>query len=342
MRSIIIALVAIVLVPAGTGSLSSAEADWPGNVAVAAAMRGEPVQPVPPAPRHLDTRLVQLGRMLFHDRRMSRDDSISCAHCHPLATGGMDGLPHSMGIEGREGAVNAPTVYNSSLNFVQFWNGRARSLEEQVDGPVHNPVEMDTSWPQVADKLRADPQMAAAFTALWGDPEPAPERIRAAIAAFERTLTTQAGRFDRHLQGEQQVLTDREREGYALFKSYGCSSCHQGQGVGGNLYEKMGVFEAYFPVNGEVSSADLGRFTVTGNPAHKHEFKVPSLRNVTLTAPYFHNGAVATLGDAIGLMARHQLGRTLPEHHKDLLQQFLGTLSGLHPELRLAAPDKQH
>nr|CRH04368.1 Cytochrome-c peroxidase [Candidatus Magnetococcus massalia] len=295
-----------------------------------AAPRGEALQPISPA-TGLDPELVQLGHDLFHDTRLSRDDTISCAHCHPLESGGMDGLKHSFGIEGKEGVINTPTVYNTSLHFTQFWDGRAKDLETQAVGPIHDPREMGSSWQEVLPKLNADNALKQRFIRIMGG-QASVERVVGAIATFERSLLTPS-RFDRYLQGVEGQLTPQELRGYKLFKDYGCASCHQGRGIGGNMYEKIGIVHPYFTSDKRVKKADLGRFNITGNPDHKHEFKVPSLRNVALTAPYFHNGAVKTLEGAIKLMGYHQLGRTIRPTHIADIATFLHSLTGEHPEL---------
>ncbi len=270
---------------------------------------------------------VELGRRLFHDPRLSRDDSISCAHCHDLDRGGVDGLPRSLGIDGQTSLVNAPTVYNSGFNFVQFWDGRARTLEEQVDGPVNSPLEMGSNWDQVLGKLHADPAYPADFARLYPDGL-TPDSIRKAIADFVRSLVTPS-RFDRWLQGDKTAIDADEAAGYELFKRYGCAACHQGANVGGNMYEKIGIMGDYFKDRGRgIEEADWGRYRVTRRDDHRHEFKVPSLRNVALTAPYFHDGDVPTLGQAIILMGRYQLGYDIPGADVLLIARFLESLSG--------------
>ncbi|MEW8498753.1 MAG: cytochrome c peroxidase, partial [Candidatus Thiodiazotropha taylori] len=187
----------------------------------------------------VDPKLVALGDQLFHDRRLSRDNSLSCASCHMLSTGGTDRKPRSTGVGGVMGGIKAPTVYNSSFNLAQFWDGRADSLEIQAGGPVHNPLEMDSTWPEVISKLSQDAAMVELFGQLFSDGITG-ENIAIAIAAFEKTLVTKNSRFDLWLSGEH-TLDERELRGYRLFKSYGCISCHQGANVGGNKYAYMGA-----------------------------------------------------------------------------------------------------
>lgn len=291
----------------------------------------EPIRPIP-ARVALDAREVALGAALFHDPRLSRDDSISCATCHPLALGGADRRPRSLGVGGAVGAINTPTVLNSGFWLAQFWNGRAATLEEQVDGPTQHPAEMASSWPQILEKLGRDPALVDRFRALYPDGLSA-ANVRAAIAAFERSLITPNAKFDRWLCGDATALSEREQHGYALFKAYGCISCHHGVGVGGNMFQRFGVARDYF-AGREPSEADLGRFAVTRDPNDKHVFKVPSLRNVALTAPYFHDGSAATLHDAVTVMGRYQLGRKLADADVESLVAFLGTLTGDLPGAR--------
>ncbi|MCG7898608.1 MAG: cytochrome-c peroxidase [Candidatus Thiodiazotropha lotti] len=281
----------------------------------------------------VDPKLVALGDQLFHDRRLSRDNSLSCASCHLLSTGGTDRKPRSAGVGGVLGGIKAPTVYNSSFNLAQFWDGRAESLEIQAAGPVHNPVEMNSSWPEVISKLSQDASMVEVFGQLFSDGITG-ENIAIAIAAFEKTLVTEGSRFDRWLSGEQ-TLSERELRGYRLFKSYGCISCHQGANVGGNLYAYMGAKGDYFKDrNTEITEADYGRYNVTGEEDDKHYFKVPSLRLAAVNSPYFHDGSVSTLDEAIRVMGRYQLGREIPDEDIRDIVAFLHTLVGKHSRFK--------
>ncbi len=289
----------------------------------------EPITPINDK-QALNQKIVKLGFKLFHDPRLSADNSISCAHCHQLAQGGDDNQPTASGINGQQGERNSPTVLNVSLHIAQFWDGRADTLEQQIDGPIHNPKEMGSNWPQIVNKLKQDKQYNKTFRALYQDSISA-QHIKHALATFERSLLTPNSRFDRYLKGDKQAINAREKEGYQLFKSYGCIACHQGQAVGGNLYEKLGVVIPYFTDESKISRSDLGRYNVTGNPEHKFQFKVPSLRNIALTAPYLHDGSVATLDEMIKLMGKHQLGRLIPPQDRDKITAFLQTLTGELP-----------
>ena len=286
----------------------------------------EPISPIPQA-LPLDERKIALGRRLFHDLRLSRDNSVACASCHDLGKGGVDGLQQSVGIGGQRGDMNAPTVFNSGFNFRQFWNGRAATLEDQVDGPVHNAKEMGSSWPEVIAKLARDAEYPAQFRAVYGTGIES-SHIKNAIAEFERSLITPDSRFDKHLRGERDALTRDEVRGYQLFKRYGCIACHQGVNVGGNLYERLGVMQPYFIGESDTVAANLGRMAASGNPEDIHMFKVPSLRNVALTAPYFHDGSVATLERAVFIMGQYQLGVAIPPGDVALIIKFLNTLTG--------------
>ncbi len=295
--------------------------------------RKEPISPIP-APPAEDPRKIALGKRLFQDPQLSQDGTISCERCHRLAEGGHDPRPFSKGVGGALGSVNAPTVYNSSLNLAQFWDGRASSLEEQIDGPLQNPVEMAMSWPEVLRRLRADATYQQAFRALYPDGITA-ANVRDAIAAFERSLLTWNAPFDRWLRGDKTALSPQALQGYELFQSYGCIACHQGANVGGNLYQEMGAMGDYFADRGTpITRSDLGRFNVTGRPEDRHFFKVPSLRLAVRTAPYFHDASAKTLEEAIRLMARYQLGREIPDAHIPPIIAFLQSLMGTHPLLR--------
>lgn len=286
----------------------------------------EPIRPVPPPP-DLNPEKVALGERLFHDPRLSGDNSVSCAGCHNLSKGGADSSPLSEGVRGGVSATNAPTVFNSSFNFRQTWNGRAESLEQQIDGPVNDPQEMGSSWPEVIAKLKSDPRYVNAFDDLYRHGIKV-ENIKDAIATFERTLVTPNSRFDRYLEGDTSALTAQEAEGYQLFKGYGCASCHQGANVGGNTFARLGVMRDYFTNPRAIEPADLGRFDVTGREEDKHVFKVPGLRMAALTAPYFHDGSVKTLEQAVDVMGRYQLGVQIPTRDVALIAEFLRTLPG--------------
>ena len=285
---------------------------------------------IPPLemPANLNADKVRLGDKLFHDVRLSGDNSISCAHCHHLQSGGADIFPHSFGVNGAEGGVNTPTVYNADRNLAQFWDGRAATLEDQIDGPIHNPVEMASNWKQIIQKLNADVEMVHSFTRIYHQKRITADHIKDAIATFERTLVTINSPFDRFIKGEEDAISADAKEGFERFQELGCISCHQGANVGGNMYQTLGIFSDYFEDRGDLTEADYGRFNVTGLVEDKHKFKVPSLRLVGWTAPYFHDGSVKTLPKAVRLMAKNQLGRRISNEDVRLIVVFLRSLSG--------------
>lgn len=286
----------------------------------------EPIKPIPVL-KEQDPARVTLGRQLFQDVRLSANDKVSCASCHHLSLGGADHQDRSKGFAGALTYVNTPTVFNAVFNFRQFWNGRVDTLEAQIEEVIHNPVEMGSSWDGVIHKLSQDAHYKRAFAAAYGD-DITKANIQNAIATFERTLVTPNSRFDRYLRGETAAISDVEKRGYAKFKQYGCIACHQGVNVGGNMFQKFGVMGDYFGKRGNVTDADLGRFLASRNPDDKYVFKVPGLRNVALTAPYFHDGSAKTLEDAVDVMFRYQLGRVVGKDDKQDIVSFLNTLSG--------------
>lgn len=294
----------------------------------------DPVAPITPLKpvTNLDPNIVALGQKLFFDKRLSKDDSISCASCHNLQTGGDDNMPKSVGIHDQIGDINAPTVFNSAYNIRQFWDGRARSLEEQIDGPIHNPVEMGTSWPEVIYKLKLDPQFIQHYKTAFSMPITA-KNLAFAIASFERSLVLVDSPFDQWLQGDEDAISDAAKRGYEKFKNHGCIACHQGAAVGGGLFEKIGTLNDYFADRDTITQADLGRYNLTGEEDQRHEFKVPSLRMVSLTAPYFHDGSVWHLSEAISKMAWYQLGIVLPPKDIEDIEAFLNSLAGEAPPL---------
>ena len=319
----------------------TASAIWQAGIMViltAALVAPEPVlgeEPIKPIPKtvNVDERKVRLGRRLFHDPTLSKDNTISCASCHDLATGGSDRRRVSIGIEGKEGVINSPTVFNTGMSFKQFWDGRAKNLDEQIDGPIQSPIEMGSLWPELIAKLYRDDEYARAFQDTYGE-KITRENVKDAIAEFMRSLTTPNSRFDQWLEGDRNALSQVEKQGYERFKSYGCSSCHQGAAVGGNMFQVFGVINDYFKRRGNITEADLGRYNVTGNIGDRHSFKVPSLRMVALTPPYLHDGSAKTLREAVDAMFMFQLGREAPDDDKDAIVAFLKTLVGESTELK--------
>lgn len=293
---------------------------------VAEEFANEPVQPLMALPT--DSAKVALGFDLYHDTRLSGDNTISCATCHGLNTAGVDRKQFSEGIDGQFGGVNAPTVYNSALNILQFWDGRAADLKEQAAGPPLNPVEMGShSFDEISAKLIDDKEFSKRFLAIY--PEGINQStITDAIAEFEKTLLTPS-RFDQHLMGEKDVLTAEELEGYQLFKDNKCATCHAGVNIGGQSFEYMGIKLNYFDYRGTgLTDGDNGRYAVTKDEQDRHKFKTPTLRNVMITSPYMHDGSVATVDDAIRIMHQFQIGNNISDTETAKIIAFLHTLTG--------------
>ena len=302
------------------------------SAALASGARAEePISPIPESV-DVDPEKVKLGRQLFHDPILSKDGTVSCATCHDLAAGGGDGRKISLGVDDKPGKVNSPTVFNAGMNFKQFWDGRARTLEHQIDGPVQSAFEMGSLWPDVVARLYKDDDYPGLFKKIY--PNTISRRnVKDAIAEYIRSLNTPNSPFDRWLKGDRKALNAQEKRGYALFKDYGCSSCHQGANVGGNMFQVFGVLNDYFKKRGDITEADLGRYNITGNEEDRHSFKVPSLRMAAMTAPYLHDGNAKTLRDAVDAMFEFQLGREAPDRDKDDIVAFIKTLVGEHEEL---------
>ncbi len=289
----------------------------------------EPITPIPPA-EGIDHARAELGKKLFFDPRFSMSGYISCNSCHNLSMGGSDNLKTSVGHNCQQGPINAPTVLNSSLNIFQFWDGRATDLKEQAGGPIANPGEMASSHTLVVDVLASIPGYVAEFRNAFDSQEIGIDQVTTAIAEFEKTLMTPGSRFDQWLQGDQQAITEHELAGYQLFKSSGCVACHNGKGVGGNSFQKMGLVRPY-----ETNNQATGLINVTGRESDRFKFKVPVLRNVELTYPYFHDGEAETLSEAVDIMGRLQLGREFTGEEIDMIVAFLKTLTGDQPSFLL-------
>lgn len=273
---------------------------------------------------------VTLGRRLFHDPILSGDGTVSCASCHSLDHGGAEARVSSLGIRGQVGPINSPTVLNARYNFVQFWDGRAADLREQAGGPIGNPAEMGSSLDAATAALGRSPQYTELFRAAYADGITG-DNLRDAIATYEESLVTPS-RFDRFLKGDERALTADERAGAELFVSTGCITCHQGVNLGATSFQRMGAVRDYFADRGTpLTEADNGRYNHTHNEADRRFFKVPTLRNVALTAPYLHDGSRATLEDAVRVMGRYQLGRELTDEQVTRLVAFLNSLTGELP-----------
>lgn len=289
------------------------------------ALGDEPIQPIRLV-QNVNLAQVELGKKLYFDPRLSKSGFISCNSCHNLSMGGTDNLKTSIGHNWHEGPINAPTVLNSSLNVAQFWDGRAADLKAQAGGPIANPGEMAASHTLAVDVLESIPEYAVEFKQVFGKDKITIDEVTQAIAEFEKTLVTPNSRFDQWLLGNKDTLTARESGGYQLFKNSGCVACHNGEAAGGNSFQKMGVVEPYnSPSNAK------GLAGVTGKDDDHFKFKVPTLRNVEMTYPYFHDGEARTLSEAVDIMGRLQLGKKFTDEENANIVVFLKTLTGDQP-----------
>jgi cytochrome c peroxidase len=299
------------------------------SVGINSAQSNEAIQPLPIVT--VDTAKAALGERLFFETKLSVDGSMSCASCHDIDAWGAENRDVSEGVKRQLGERNSPTVFNSAFNFKQFWDGRADNLSHQALSPVTNPVEMGMiSWNEAIKKLEPDQTYTDAFMGAYGKGM-SKDLIVDAIAEYEKTLITLNAPFDKYLRGEPTAISSNQKKGYELFKSYGCVSCHQGANVGGNMFQKFGVLKDINLQNGNLSD-DLGRYTVTKNEWDKRVFKVPSLRLAVKTPPYFHNGSVKTIEEAVDIMIKYQLGRNVPPEDRDSIIDFLQSLVGDKPQ----------
>jgi cytochrome c peroxidase len=312
----------------------NARSSFPGlffcSIALSASLFAEePISPIEPA--KVDRpEMVELGKKLFFDPRLSRSGFISCNSCHNLSMGGSDNLATSIGHNWHKGPINSPTVLNSSMNVAQFWDGRAKDLKEQAAGPIDNPGEMAFTHELAVKVLQSIPEYVGEFTKVFGEDKITIDEVTAAIAAFEETLVTPNSRFDQWLKGDQTALTADELEGYKLFKESGCVACHNGPAVGGRSFQKMGLVSPYVTKN-----PAIGRAGVTGNEVDRFTFKVPTLRNVELTYPYFHDGAAQNLNQAVDMMGKLQLGKKFTSAENQKIVAFLRTLTGNQPKFEM-------
>ncbi|MBO6102690.1 MAG: cytochrome-c peroxidase, partial [Opitutales bacterium] len=307
--------------------VKSAREEFAKSTQAADEFRLEPVRPLSPAPA-TDPKKVALGKELFNDARLSADGTVSCATCHNLSFGGVDRLRYSKGVGGKLGGVNAPTVFNSAFQHRQFWDGRAANLEEQAGGPPVNPLEMaSASWDEICKRLEADEGFKKRF--LESYPEGISQKtVCAAIAEFERTLVTPNAPFDKFLKGDKSALTQEQIEGYELFKKAKCATCHAGHNLGGQSFEYMGVLRDYFKDRGGATDADKGLYNFQKDDKNLGKFKTPTLRNVALTYPYFHDGSVSSPEDAAAHMLKYQSGVKLSKGDIKKIAAFLESLTG--------------
>ncbi|MEM8714035.1 MAG: cytochrome c peroxidase [Planctomycetota bacterium] len=273
---------------------------------------------------------IALGSELFHDPRLSVDNTVSCASCHDLRYGGIDRAVTATGVRSQVGGSNTPTVYNAAFNVAQFWDGRAADLEQQAGGPPLAAKEMASDWDQISAKLMADARMMEMLKEAYPDADFSegiePRYFLEPIADFERTLITPNSPFDRYLRGDEDAISEAAKEGYQVFKDVGCIECHNGVAIGGKSFQVMGRKQPYFDEH--TAAMNLGRFAQTGNPNDKHAFKVGNLRNIALTAPYLHDGSQPTLESAVHVMAQHQLDLELSDGQTQRIVAFLETLTG--------------
>lgn len=292
-----------------------------------AVQAAEPVDPIEPV-EVKNPALVELGKMLFFEPRLSRSGFISCNSCHNLATGGVDNLQTSVGDHWQKGPINSPTVLNSFGQIAQFWDGRAKTLAEQAAGPIANPLEMASTHEMAVKVIVSIPGYAPYFEKAFGDAKVDIKRITEAMAEFERTLVTPNARFDKWLKGDKKAITAQELNGYNLFKSSGCTICHNGAQLGGQSFQKMGVVRPY-----ETTNTAEGVKAISGRDQDRMTFKVPMLRNVELTYPYFHDGAVWSLEESVSIMGDLQLGKRYTEQEIKDITAFLKTLTGDQPKI---------
>ncbi|TDF41448.1 cytochrome B6 [Alteromonadaceae bacterium M269] len=283
--------------------------------------------PLPMSP-HLDEKKLQLGLQLFNDPILSGSEKLACSSCHDLSRGGDDGLQFSLTDKKIPRTLNTPTIFNTNHNFSLLWSGKFESLNELLDAIITSPATMNAKWEDVLRRLESQPDYVKAFNASYTDGVTR-ENLVDILATLQRSLVTPNSRFDQYLNGDNSALTPKEKQGYSLFYSYGCTSCHQGKNIGGNMFQKFGLFSDYYQDSDKTPrEADLGRYNITGNKRDKFFFRVPSLRNVAVTAPYLHNGSIDSLDEVIRIMGVYQLGREIPESDRRDIEAFLNTLTG--------------
>ena len=296
-------------------------------------------EPVEVIPDYVETNpaKVALGKKMFNDTRISLDNTISCATCHVLEDGGADHADErvSEGINGLQGTVNSPTVFNAVFNIDQFWNGRAHTLAEQAATPPINPVEMgDQTWEQIIERLSQDASLVAEFKAIYPEEGLTEATVTDAIEEFEKTLITPNDKLDRYLKGDKNAMSAEELAGYQAFKANDCATCHYGKTLGGQSFELMSKYGDYFADRKQsrpdiaYNDDDNGLYSFTGKAEDMHKFKVPNLRNISKTAPYYHDGTIESLEEAVRLMFHYELGKTATDEQVASITTFLKALDG--------------
>lgn len=285
------------------------------------------IVPVPP-PELKDTPKYLLGKKLFEDPLFSSNHSLSCNSCHSLQKAGTDGLPRYIGMNKVEGALNTPTVFNARLNFKQFWDGRAKNLSAVIDDHITDKTVFSNSWEAIIEEINKNDDYVSTFKTEYLVPHISDQTVKDALTVYLNNLMTPHSAFDRYLDGDETALSEDAKKGYALFIQYGCETCHQGPSMGGNLFQKLGIYKDYYAGRTTVP-ADLGMYNITKNESDKYIFKVPSLRNITLTAPYLHDGSIKTLEEIIEIMGIYQVGQPIPKFEIDYIIKFLESLNGL-------------
>ncbi len=324
-------VVAMILILIYQKNQSSGAHQHAGLPSYVKAYNFEQIEPVP-LTINLPPETVELGRQLFYSTILSADNSTACASCHQLDKAGADARKFPLNMKAQIAPINTPTIFNSAFNYAQFWDGRYDSLEDVIAEPFHKLLNVSSDWPEIITRLRADSHYQELFQQIFPDDGVNRRNAIHSLAVYVRSLVTPNSRFDQYLfskkkASDAEILNTHEREGYALFINFGCISCHQGVNIGGNMFQRFGVFDGYFK-NRKLVKSDLGRYNVSDLEEDRYVFKVPSLRNVAVTAPYFHDGSVDTLENAVLIMGRYQLGRQLSEDELRYLIAFLKSLTG--------------
>lgn len=302
-----------------------------------AQLSAEPIQPIPKQ-ANVNKNIAALGEDLFEDTRLS-ESNVSCRSCHNLDTSGNDGLKVSINIKGGNDNMNTPTIFNASLNPLLTWYGRNKTLEEQVDNVISNKKHMNGNWKKIIQNLKKDDHYINQFNSNFSDGITR-SNVKFSIASYERTLITPDAPFDDFLRGNSDAISSSQKDGYKLFKQYGCISCHQGINIGGNLHAKLGTFSNPFTnqiFDAEKRKFNLGRYNLTKEEKDKHVFRVPSLRNVEVTSPYFHSGGITDLTMAVKFMAKYQTGRDINNNDALLITEFLRSLTGKYKNKTLTS-----